>query len=68
MSCDRVVRGPCRCIHGCVLFRSLLSKMSAEEAKAVIEENEEEFVDYEEEEGDVAADKAAGAKVKEVKK
>lgn len=42
--------------------------MSAEEAKAVIEENEEEFVDYEEEEGDVAADKAAGAKVKEVKK
>jgi len=40
--------------------------MSAEE-KVVGEENEEEFVDYEEEEGDVAADKTA-AKVKEVKK
>jgi ATP-dependent RNA helicase UAP56/SUB2 len=33
----------------------------------VIEENEEEYVDYEEEEGD-NVDKAAGAKVKEVKK
>jgi hypothetical protein len=39
----------------------------SEEAKPVVEENEEEFVDYEEEEADTA-DKAAGAKVKEVKK
>ena len=41
--------------------------MSAEEVK-VLEENEEDLVDYEEEEGALADDKAAGAKVKEVKK
>jgi len=43
--------------------------MSTEEQKVVLEENEEELVDYEEEEGAaVEADKAAGTKVKEVKK
>jgi len=43
--------------------------MSTEEAKVVVEENEEELVDYEEEEaGTAEGDKASGAKVKEVKK
>jgi hypothetical protein len=46
--------------------------MSAEEGKVVIEENEEELVDYEENEEeavvDAGADKDAGAKQKEVKK